>query len=296
MGIERHFMNDHCGTFERADREAKNLCSRITRLLANDGHAGDRFGELTKVVICMTPRSGSSYLSSILANNGVGTFQEHFRVVNDALENLCEERKLDSVEQWVADRIRTLSAGGVYGFKCDWQQFVPLYYLGPYDHFFRDAKFVYLTRNDVMAQAVSRYISTETGYFHSVNADKAHTLDDDIALDFDQLKGHLERLITMQGCWEHFFADEGISPLRISYEAIEEDAENVVRRVASFAGINLPPSLELETEYKKVRTARNDVIRAEAIAEARSRRIKLSEILSKKSESPGLRDSPSSPR
>ncbi|MBC2776034.1 Stf0 family sulfotransferase [Parasphingopyxis marina] len=265
-------MTDSTGTFGADNPRVRQLCANVLRLLRGEEFSGARFEERKKIVICMTPRSGSSYLSSVLSENGLGKVQEHFRVVKGALEALCEKRKLETVEQWVAERIANLSTGGIYGFKADWPQFVPIYYLGGYDYFFRDAAFVYLTRNDVMAQAISRYISTETGYFHSVQADLAHTVEKDIELDFDKLQGHLDRIVDMQGDWERFFAHEGISPLRISYEEIDADAGAVVRKIGSYAGLQLPEDLKLETDYRKVSTERNDRIRTMAIAEAKVRR------------------------
>jgi len=265
-------MTDTTSTFGADNPRVRRLCANVLRLLRSEEFTGDQFAGRKKIVICMTPRSGSSYLSSVLSENGIGKVQEHFRVVKGALETLCEKRKLETVEQWVAERIANHSAGGVYGFKADWPQFVPIYYLGGYDYFFRDATFVYLTRNDVMGQAISRYISTETGYFHSTQTDLVHTTEEDVALDFEKLGEHLDRIIDMQGDWERFFAHEGLSPLRISYEEIDADAGSVVRKIADHADISLPVELALETEYRKVSTDRNERIREQAIAEAKARR------------------------
>ena len=266
-------MTDHQGSFGADNPRVRNLCRKVTRQLADAGFKGSRYEELKKIVICMTPRSGSTYLSSVLRDNEMGRFQEHFRVNGGSLEQFVEKSGAKTFHNWVEQRLSRLSHNGIYGMKADWPQFVPLYYLGAYDYYFRDAFFIYLTRGDVMAQAISRYISTETGYFHSVNTEQSHTLDETVPLDLDKLTKHIDVLVDMQGDWERFFAYEGISPLRLRYEEIDSDPDAVIRHIATYCGLELPDTIVTQTEFERVRNQRNEDLRTAAIAEARARRI-----------------------
>ena len=247
-------------------------CRKMLQKLPHPGFTKAPLNDRKKIFLCMTPRSGSSYLSSVLRANKLGQFNEHFRVVQGSLETAIENDKLKTFEDWVHTRIKKRSAHGHFGVKLDWLQFIPVYYLGAYDYYFRDASFIYLTRGDILMQAISRYISSTTGYFHSTNVEKEETLKEEVPFDFDAIWKHVVHLAEMQKAWELFFAAEGISPLRITYEDIDEDACAVVRRIIAYAGLEEPKKLELETDFKKVRTERNTRLRERVVEEARRRR------------------------
>jgi LPS sulfotransferase NodH len=250
----------------------RTALKRVTDVLEVRPFQKPADAELRTVFLCMTPRSGSSYLGSALFANGVARFGEHFRTVGGSLEKAVEKSGGQSFEDYVLGVQSEMKNKKLFGVKLDWLQFAPLYYLGAYDHLFTGAKFVYLTRNDVLSQAISRYIATETGYFHSVNKDRENTRDQEIEFNYDKLWSHVEHLVAMQSAWEAFFATEGLMPLRISYEEVDSDPESVVRRIGTYCDLKLPETLVIDTNYKRVRNVRNERIRDLAIAEARRRR------------------------
>ena len=149
-------------------------------------------------VLCMTPRSGSTYLGSLMRENGLGNGTEHFRVSGGAMERFCKDRKITTYDDYIRKIIELRTKDGIFTAKVDWLQYIPIYYFGMHDHYFKSAQFIFLTRSDILMQAISRYIATETGYSHSINVEKAHTAGSDISFDFAKITQHIEHLIYMQ--------------------------------------------------------------------------------------------------
>lgn len=251
----------------------KGMLARLSAAVPIEPFERPRDDELKCVFLCMTPRSGSSYLGSLLKANKIGKFNEVFRLTGDGVDRIVRDLQPRNYEDFVLKRISQSVIRGVFGTKVDWLQFAHLYYFGAFDHLFRDAQFVYLTREDVLAQAVSRYVASETGYYHSVNTQFEATRADEVPFDFEKLNRHVEHLIDMQGAWERFFVNEGVRPLRLTYEELEADPADATRRIASFVGARLAEPPALESAYARVRNERHERLTALALAEARRRRL-----------------------
>ena len=159
------------------------------------------------------------------------------------------------------------SDNGVFSVKCDWPQFLPDYLSGVFATCFPNAQFVYLTRSDILAQAISRYVATVTKYFHTDNRENAEALKKEVPFDYDEISEHMEWLIAMQSDWERFFASEGISPLRLPYEEISEAPADVLHKIAGLIDVDLPKDLVLETEFKVIRTGQNERLRQQFVEE-----------------------------
>ena len=178
--------------------------------------------------------------------------------------------KEKTYEAYFRQKMTRFSAGfDTFGVKCGWNQFAPVYATGMYSHYLRDAHFVYLTRADLLAQAISLYIATEAQYFHTIDDLQKDKLAE-VEFDFDKISVHLERLIAMQGDWERFFSMEGLQVLRITYEEVAADPAEVFARICRPLGIE-SARIAVATAYKVVRTELNEVLRAQYVAENRRR-------------------------
>lgn len=239
------------------DDMAMGLCKKVARIAPIKPLTGKPFLEKKFLVVCMTPRSGSTYFAALLRENGIGNGQEHFRVAGDQMQRFVNEHSITSYEEYFRRMVRARSRNDIFCVKCDWPQFAPLYFSGVYQHYLRDAHFVYLTRKNVLEQAVSRFIGTETGYFHSTNESKKKTLADEVSFSADGITSHLEHLLRMQYQWEYFFAESGISPLRIFYEDLDQNPGHVLEKTAAFVSVQLPAEIYLDNEYERVRNDRN---------------------------------------
>lgn len=260
------------GMFHPQSNQLKTTFARITDAVSAEPFTGETDAAMKSIFLCMTPRSGSSYLGSAMQVNKIAKFGEHFRAVGGMFEKVAQEAGAKTYEDYVRARIASVRMKNVFGAKVDWLQFAPLYYFGAYEHYFLDAKYIYLTRGNILAQGVSRYIATETGYFHSVNKHLENTKSAEVPLDFDKLWRHVEHLIEMQAAWERFFATEGIQPLRLTYEMVESDPAAVLKQISDFVGVELPDPVIVDTDYKKVRNERHEKMMQQAIEEAQRRR------------------------
>ncbi len=110
------------------------------------------------------------------------------------------------------------------------------------DHIFPNVRYIFLTRNDKVAQAVSYFRANVTGEWtrYTDGVGKA------AFVQFHHLgiETCLRRIERSNAYWESYFNLHGISPLRITYEELLGDFESVISRVHRL--LNLPidtPSL-----------------------------------------------------
>ncbi len=223
------------------------------------------------VFLAMVPRSGSNYLSSLMDRNGLSMPGEIFRLIQGTFQRELRRLNAQNYEDYVRKKIDEATRDNLFGAKLGWPQFFPLYFSGAYQHYFSEAKFIYLTRERLLDQAISLYIAHDTGYYHSTFVDKKGETERETPFDFDAIKKHLKQLVEMQGEWETFFASEGIKPLRLTYEEVASDPVAALEQIAKFLGRALPAEFEIETQFKKVATDKNAYIRTKYIEEHHQR-------------------------
>lgn len=212
--------------------------------------------QLKKAVICMTPRSGSSYLGSLFQANGWGDAQEHFRLSGNQLGDFVKEVAVTSYGGYIGALVERFASDSHFSVKADWIQFQTVYHLGAYEHYFKDAAFIYLTRDDILAQAVSRYIMETTGYGDTTQTLQPGKLET-VAFSYEKICDQVKHLQAVATAWETFFAVEKITPLRLSYEALAADPTAALQRIAAHIGGSLPDPVVTKTEYKSVTTPLN---------------------------------------
>ena len=248
--------------FGADNAHVRRTCDGIAKVVRTPAFQGPAYDDLTMLMVCMTPRSGSQYLGSVLRDNGLGLAHEHFRYTGGAIEQIVTEHALDTFEDFVRDQIdRNISQRKVFSAKADWMQFLPLYYLGAYQHYFRSAHYVYLTRHDRLDQAVSRFIATESRYFHTTYHDHKDAVAA-VVFSYEGIAAHLDHIRALEKAWEQFFLSEAITPLRIFYEDLAADAAGVICGICDHLGRPRPEHAIIETEFKIVRTQKNAEFKA----------------------------------
>jgi LPS sulfotransferase NodH len=216
----------------------------------------------------MIPRSGSTYFGAVLRDNGFGEFMERFRVVGGSLEEDVANAKSSNYDDYVRHKIaRSRGKSSSVGFKLDWPQFVPLYYLGAWQRYFTTSHFIYLTREDILLQAISRYVGESTGIFHSPHLKDGKQMPDDVPFDYAKIESHIRQLADMMSAWERFFAFEGIAPLRLTYEKIIQNTEASLQAIVAATGQPLTKPANLSNEFQPISTPINQRLRAAFIAE-----------------------------
>ncbi len=254
------------------DDWVKSRCNFIVSKVEHKGLAPDVPEPFKALFLCMAPRSGSSFFGAVLRDNGFGNLTETFRTAAGVFERDVRTANAKTYEDYIRYKIQKNRHGDWVTTKLDWLQFIPIYYLGAWRKYFSDSYFIYITREDVLMQAVSRYISTESGFFHTSQLAEGETRPKvDVPFDYDKILTHVDHLIRMMASWERFFAMQNVTPLRLTYEKIIEDLPGAVRAAAAYTGRTLKEPLTLENEFEPVSSPLNEHMRAAFVKETRRR-------------------------
>lgn len=214
--------------------------------------------------VCATPRTGSSLLLGLLESTGVaGRPQAYFRSPDEPLwaDRWRLPRTPDGGLVDYAHFVRAALAvgrtdNGVFGAKLMWgtldEVVDKLTEVHPdlrgddvalLDRAFGRTRFVFLRRDDVVAQAVSWLRAEQTGRWFvggngeiSGDAGEGH----EPRFDADGIRGFVETIREHNAAWEAWFARWGIRPHRVSYENLDADTAGAAHGVLDFLGIELP--------------------------------------------------------
>jgi LPS sulfotransferase NodH len=198
--------------------------------------------------VCSTPRTGSTMLGNLLAETGlVGrageAFGEPFR--RDVVPALSRRGFDDYLVRESARRARGTST---LGFKLHWDQVEVFLYLlrlrrglrGATDGdviaaVFPEPRYVFMTRGDRLAQAVSWWKSMTTGKWIDGESPQGEP-----RFDAAGIAGRLRQIDAHDEAWRRWFAANRIEPLAVTYEALVADPSGEARRILDFVGIDVP--------------------------------------------------------
>jgi len=213
--------------------------------------------------LCATPRTGSTFLCDLLTSTGVlGTPESYFREPDEV-----EWATKFGVPTCGANArnygrfIRAvISAGttdnGVFAARVMW---------GTLDHMLRGLRqpactsdrdvleralgpltFVHLSRENVLAQAVSWARAEQTGYWHEGDT-SVHRPEPDVH-QMTVLARTIER---HDAAWNSWFDNHGISPHRITYEQLVRHPRTIVAGIAAAMDVGIPASWTPESSHRK---------------------------------------------
>lgn len=230
-------------------------------------------GQTGALIICSTPRTGSTLLCSLLESTGVaGRPKSYFR----------EEDADRWARQWGigpivtgTDRIaRFMSAAtnagttenGVFAARIMWGSMedvvasLAVIYPGvapggPIDlinHAFGRARFVHITRDDVVAQAVSWARAEQTRVWQSTSPQDASAPDREPAYDRAQIQGFVDTIKTHNAAWVEWFSVAGVDPYRIRYEVLDADPMGTISSVLECLDLEMPPNREIVSPNQRM--------------------------------------------
>lgn len=204
-------------------------------------------------IICTSPRSGSTLLGTALWQTGIaGKPYEYF---NPSLQDEVMRGKILGVnsDREYMEKIITASTtpNGVYGmklhafqtsfFKSKIEQHKGVEFSSlrkAIDSEFPNVRYIFLQRkNDKIRQAVSFYralMTSEWQRFKEILPPAA-----DATIEYYEL-GIRKCLVDIERSdlyWERYFAENDLSPLRLTYEEISADYVNTVRRTLTYIGL-----------------------------------------------------------
>lgn len=138
-----------------------------------------------------------------------------------------------------------MTSNGVFGVKVHWDQVEEVAfesgYEGPAHVFLSEelpqARYIHLFRQDTLAQAISLSIARQTEeWWRLADGEPPPNNRPDPIFNAAEILQLEQDLIRQRQAWENFFTLEGITPLRMEYEALAADYRGEVGRALSFLG------------------------------------------------------------
>ena len=198
--------------------------------------------------VCSTPRTGSTMLGNLLADSGlVGRAGEYFGQVfrREVVPGLSRR----GFDDYLVDCTQHARGTGTLGIKLHWDQVEVFLHLlrlrrglrGLTDRqviaaVFPAPSFVWLTREDALAQAVSWWKAMTTRKWTDGRPVRGEP-----EFDVEGIAGRIRRIEEHTEAWHRWFEANEIEPLRVTYEELAADPTATARRVLAFVGVDVPP-------------------------------------------------------
>ncbi len=200
-------------------------------------------------IVAACPRSGSQYFCWKLWQTGLlGAPSE---ILNPGSEQrvLMNRLKSSSPADYIAKLMaRRTSRNGIFGLKTHFQQFEP--FLKEYPALLEvlsPVVYIYLHRQDKVAQAVSMAKAQQTGWWTS-RVEKGPKLP--LRYDRDMIANCLATVELQDRNWRKWFAAQNVTPFEVAYTDLTADTAAVVRSIVELLGVqndepddvvNVPP-------------------------------------------------------
>ena len=169
--------------------------------------------------ICMTNRSGSSWLCHMLNSTGVAGFVGEIRQKDQPAKEWREKRDVDP-----------------YCVKLNWhmmQRVWPLMTPGEA----AGARYVFLIRRDKWRQAISQYRARASGVWHLWAGKPIPARHNQVPFDAGAIRSIRNNLIAQDQQWGAWFRKRGIRPLKLYYEDLCRAPVATTRLVLQYFGL-----------------------------------------------------------
>lgn len=208
------------------------------------------------VLICTSPRSGSSFLSEALGSIGIGDPNEWF--VNDSLNFARKEADLPPdaslLETIEAVMSQKTDAQGVFAVKVMWENFGPIIWqlrrenaaLGSVSlnqairMIFPNPKFVFLYREDRLKQAISYVKAEQSDIWSAADPAAEHYDPAELSFQFDAIRYRVACIEDAEQSWLDFFERSAFEPLSLTYEGFTSAPERTLAEIAHLLGRPAP--------------------------------------------------------
>lgn len=230
-------------------------------------------------IICATPRSGSTLLCDLMTETGISGRPNSF-FLSETISYWADTLHVPS-KQWAAREafdLNYLSAVKAYGanntplfgLRLMWESVNDLstrldaFYPNlqkDRDRFcaaFGRPLYIYLTREDKVSQAISRYRAEKSGLWHKyADGSERQRVKSGSEPTYD---GHaIAKILTTleqhNSAWIAWFQHQGIDPLPVSYETLSENPQSVVASVLSALDLDTAVSKTIKPKSAKMRNA-----------------------------------------
>ena len=228
-------------------------------------------GHIDSYLICTTPRTGSTLLCDLMASTTIaGRPESYFREPDEQLWAARWDIVRSDGDFEYSEFVRAaVSAGrtdnGVFAARIMWGT---LDYLverlgrvhaapaaGDLDLLklaFGHTGFVYLHRDDVLAQAVSWHRAEQTDVWHLADREESKQPEQEPRFDFDEIHKLVQTIEAHNSAWRAWFASVGIQPHTVRYEDLDADPVGLAREILDPLGLELPPGRLIESRHRRL--------------------------------------------
>ncbi len=211
-----------------------------------------------RYVLCGTQRQGSTLLSRLLINAGLGVPHEYFNPRHVQPLRRAWGRDPSQGLPWLeALHEHRTTANGAWGLKLQWPQFVEAVQPRPglADALFDGAAVFHLQRRDLHAQSVSLHLSIVTGIWGVRGVRTTHERHDIGLGNEAHLRWCARTIRDEEARWQAFYATRGLQAQTLVYEDLVREPVVAVRRVADALGLAIDQWRQPPHEPKEPRDA-----------------------------------------
>jgi LPS sulfotransferase NodH len=217
-------------------------------------------------VVCATPRTGSSLLLGLLESTGsAGRPEAYFRGPDE--QDWADRWKIpgpddpgfDYREFVRAARAAGTTANGVFGAKLMWGTLDEVVAklapgarggdLAVLESAFGAIRFVYLHREDVLAQAVSWLRAEQTGTWWA--GDPGGAGGGEPRYDEARITALLATIAEHNAAWRAWFARYGVTPYEITYERLTADPGGAIRGILTHLGLDPAAARAIRPRHRR---------------------------------------------
>lgn len=218
------------------------------------------------VIVCATPRTGSTLLCALLAASGTGGRPESWYRAEDRAEYEADWRVAPGdAAGFLAGAIQAGSdASGTFGLRVQAPSLQPMLAelrsllgdlrdLALLERAFGPCRFIHIRRKDGVAQAVSRLKAEVSQVWHLDGTETAPRSEASYdAARLDRFRAEAE---AGNAAWEAWFTATGITPERLVYEEFSAAPAEVVRRLLDRFGLSPAPGTAISAPNRRMADA-----------------------------------------
>lgn len=192
----------------------------------------------TCYIVFSTPRCGSSLICEALCNTGLAGAPTEYFDENTRLE-FCRRWQADSWDDYLTALLKKKTGpNGVFGCKAHFHQFEIAFGTEQIPPVFPNLKFIWLTRQDKVRQAVSYARAIQTDQWSSQSASNNNSP----VFDYQQIERLQKQTEREEMRLEDFLKKHSISPLKLVYEQITTDPFSAAVKCLEYLEVVIPES------------------------------------------------------
>lgn len=231
----------------------------IPDMLITD-HKNNQYQKPEKTILVITEcRSGSNYLCALMSKTGkLGNPQEYFspHITFDNAVTIHDRCNIALAKGRSSNGIVTIK---IFAHHLDAINDAQI----RFSEIFQNRYWIWLRRQDLLEQAISRVIALQTEAWEGTSLQKKQPY-----YSSRQIIRALGYLSKSEARWRVFFVRNGITPLTLWYEEFISSPEDTIMKIAAYTGVDVMPS-EVSTDvYTKIqRTELNQEWKQKFISE-----------------------------